>query len=255
MKIVKRIYHFLTSWGIDLRKPYYRIKNWKWFRETKRQFANQGGVIDLIYPRWSDLSDNAGRNKGHYFHQDLLVANLISQCNPSRHIDIGSRIDGFIAHVAAFRKIEVIDIRTLEPSIHSNIFFSQIDLMLEQSQEEITDSLSCLHAIEHFGLGRYGDAINPIGHLIGFKNMLKLLKKNGTLYISFPVTSSKTKVYFNAHRVFNYLEILSWSGSENLDLLRFDVVDDSGDLFMKQDINSLTMQMNYGCGIYTFLKK
>jgi hypothetical protein len=26
------------------------------------------------------------------------------------------------------------------------------------------DSLSCLHALEHFGLGRYGDPIDPRGH-------------------------------------------------------------------------------------------
>lgn len=78
--------------------------------------------------------------------------------------------------------------------------------MSEHQEREITDSLSCLHAIEHFGLDRYGDLINPNGHLICFENMIKILKEKRILYISFPITTSTTNVYFNAHRIFNYLE-------------------------------------------------
>lgn len=255
MQFILKIHYFLNSWGIDLRTPYYRLKNSNWFRKTRRKFIDKGGKIDSIYPIWSDFSDNAGSNKGHYFHQDLLVANMISLSNPIRHIDIGSRIDGFVAHVAAFRKIEVIDIRPLEPSVHKNILFSQLDLMSDQSLNETTDSISCLHAIEHFGLGRYGDPISPVGHIIGFKNILSLLEQNGTLYISFPITSANTKVYFNAHRVFNYKEILSWHGSEKLVLKRFDFVDDNGELYLNQNINTVSIKMIWGCGIYSFLKK
>jgi hypothetical protein len=127
--------------------------------------------------------------------------------------------------------------------------------MSSHSSSNITDSLSCLHAVEHFGLGRYGDPINPNGHLIGFNNMLKLLSPNGRLYISFPVNSSQTKTYFNAHRVFNYKEILSWQGSEELSLLRFDLVDDFGDLHTDLNIDEVNIRLEYGCGIYTFIKK
>ena len=62
-----------------------------------------------------DYSDNAGQNKGHYFHQDLLVAKMIYDTKPRRHIDIGSRLDGFVAHVASFREIEVFDIVAKPP--------------------------------------------------------------------------------------------------------------------------------------------
>ena len=79
-----------------------------------------------------DYSDNAGNYKGHYFHQDLLVANFIYEQNPKRHIDIGSRVDGFVAHVASFRKIEVIDVRSLTKSKHKNIQFRQMDFMKPQ---------------------------------------------------------------------------------------------------------------------------
>jgi hypothetical protein len=45
----------------------------------------------------------------------------IHKLNPVRHIDIGSRIDGFVANVAAFRKIEVLDVRNFAPSVHKTI--------------------------------------------------------------------------------------------------------------------------------------
>jgi len=61
-----------------------------------------------------DRFDQSGTASGHYFHQDLLVASRIFINNPEKHVDIGSRIDGFVAHVASFREIEVFDIRSLE---------------------------------------------------------------------------------------------------------------------------------------------
>jgi hypothetical protein len=255
MTLFKKVYRFLNSWGVDLRIPFYRFKHGPWFRKSRREFKNQGGKVDFTNPIWTDFFASAGTNKGHYFHQDLLVANLIYQAQPIRHIDIGSRVDGFVAHVASFREIEVLDIRPIAESIHQNIKFNQMDLMYNHSSCNITDSLSCLHAIEHFGLGRYGDPINPSGHLIGFKNMLKLLSPNGRLYISFPVNSSQTKTYFNAHRVFNFKEVLSWHGTEELSLLRFDLVDDFGDLHTDLNIDEVSIRLEYGCGIYTFIKK
>ena len=66
--------------------------------------------------------------------------------------------------MASFRKIKIIDIRTLDSSQHPNIEFVQLDLMASTEIEPV-DSVSCLHAIEHFGLGRYGDPIDVFGHI------------------------------------------------------------------------------------------
>lgn len=74
--------------------------------------------------------------------------------NLQTHYDVGSRIDGFVAHVASFRKINVLDIRTLQ-SKTENIVFEQQDFMslLKDSLKECTDSLSCLHALDISDLG------------------------------------------------------------------------------------------------------
>lgn len=222
----------------------------KYFSDI-RKFTDAGGVVTHIYPIINEYKDQAGTATGHYFHQDLLVASLIHDAHPERHIDVGSRIDGFVAHVAAFRTIEVIDFRPLASCGHERIKFMQADLMsLDRQLYEITDSLSCLHALEHFGLGRYGDPINPSGHLTGFNNLHKMLKNEGRLYISVPI--GENSVHFNAHRVFDPREILKWSNGL-FKLERFDFVDDSGNLHQRQSLDSVP-KLTYGCGIYTLIK-
>jgi len=218
------------------------------------KFKKAGGSIARSLPVLGEFTAQAGTAKGHYFHQDLLVATYIFEAKPTRHIDIGSRIDGFVAHVASFREIEVLDVRELQQAGHENIKFIQADLMIDDaSRHEIADSVSCLHAIEHFGLGRYGDAIDPNGHRAGFENIVKVLKDAGTLYISFPIGTA-TRVHFNAHRVFHPREIFTWVGQDMLELIRFDFVDDSGRLHKKFPLMDRTPFVTYGCGIYTFRK-
>ena len=68
--------------------------------------------------------------------------------------------------------------------------------------------LSCLHAIEHFGLGRYNDPIDVDGHIKGITNLVKLVSTGGYLYISFPI-GQNDEIYFNAHRVFRADTILN----------------------------------------------
>jgi hypothetical protein len=225
------------------------------YEEELQKFKEMGGIVTHSFPILSDYEDQAGTASGHYFHQDLLVASLIHRDNPQRHIDIGSRIDGFVAHVAAFRPIEVMDVRDLSETGHANISFIKANLMREDNaNREIADSISCLHALEHFGLGRYGDPLDPDGHIKGFRNIVNMLRKEGKLYISFPIANSN-ELHFNAHRVFHPQEILKWVlPADGLHLERFDYVDDAGKLHQNIDLASGNLNLRYGCGIYTFKK-
>ena len=222
----------------------------RYFTEMK-SFKSKGGKISHFYPILSDYRDTAGTANGHYFHQDLLVAQYIHESSPERHVDIGSRIDGFVAHVAAFRKIEILDIRELHDVSHLNIQYKKADLT-DNAELEITDSISCLHAIEHFGLGRYGDQIKPDGYLLGWENLIRMLQPGGKLYISFPI-GIRNEVHFNAHRVFHPRDIFSWS-PDKVRLLKFDYVDDKGNLNRDFDVMNQDLKVTYGCGIYTFIK-
>jgi hypothetical protein len=251
---LRRYAQALFGLGINPRK-FLALRDYPRYRRDLRAFRKAGGEVAHKFMILSDFTDQAGTAKGHYFHQDLLVASLIFENKPKRHIDIGSRIDGFVAHVASFRPIEVYDVRALKDTGHSNITFAEADLMQGATNDSgVADSLSCLHAIEHFGLGRYGDQIDPSGHLKGFRNLIKMLQISGRLYISFPI-GRQDEVHFNAHRVFHPKSVLSWpTGGHKLTLERFDYVDDQGTLHKQADLDACAINVQYGCGIYTFKK-
>ena len=253
-KVILPFYHFFLHNGIDFSRIF-SLRNYPKYRTQQKEFQKLGGLITHKNAIFIDYDDQAGSASGHYFHQDLLVASFIYKNNPIRHIDIGSRIDGFISHVASFRKIDVMDVRDLVSTDHSNISFIKADLMNKNSaQNNITDSISCLHAIEHFGLGRYGDPVDPKGHIKGFNNFIRMLKKDGSLYISFPI-GKENEVHFNAHRVFHPKDIFTWAeNKDSLKLERFDYVDDSGKLHQNINIENTKLNVIYGCGIYTFKK-
>lgn len=254
-RMLRPILSFLSSLGVDPQKLVV-IRHFPKYVSQYFSFKKLGGSVTHKWPIFSDFDEQAGSASGHYFHQDLLVARFVFEKKPERHLDIGSRIDGFVAHVASFRPIEVMDVRNLEGTGHENITFVQADLMKgDPSRDSSADSISCLHAIEHFGLGRYGDPLDPEGHKKGFDNILRMLKPNGTLYISFPIGRSN-EVHFNAHRVFHQKDILLWSDKiEELVLERFDYVDDKGCLNQRVDLENAQLNVEYGCGIYTFKKR
>lgn len=193
---------------------------------------------------------------GHYFHQDLYVARQIFAANPKNHLDIGSRTDGFVANVASFRAIEVIDIRNIQSKV-KNISFRQADLMqLPPDLIECYDSISSLHAIEHFGLGRYGDPVDYWGYLKAIENITKMLTPGGTFYFSVPI--GPQRIEFNAHRVFSVSYLMSIL-TPAFTIEKFAYVNDAGDIFEDVELTDKdaksSFNCQYGCGIFTLKKK
>lgn len=251
--ILKIIHSFISQFGINLLK-FKKIIFLPKFILDLIQYKRLNGKIDYLFPVIGENIESSGQIIPHYFYQDLIVASYIYKNKPLKHVDIGSRLDGFVSHVASFRQIEVFDIRDNKIN-YKNIKFNKLDLNnINKELENYTDSISCLHTIEHFGLGRYGDHIDPHGHKKGLENLTTILKKNGLLYISFPI-SKKTKVIFNSERILNPLDILKWSAELGLSLQKFDYIDDEENIFY--DINLFQLDINHlenGCGIYTFKK-
>lgn len=208
-----------------------------------------------IVPIFLDRFSQSGTMAGHYFHQDLFVARKIFNNNPVRHIDIGSRTDGFVAHVAVFRKIEIIDIRDQNSKV-GNILFRKADLMqLPDDMINSCDSISSLHTIEHFGLGRYGDPIDYYGYQKALDNITKILKAGGKFYFSVPI--GKQRIEFNAHRVFSVGFLLKELGN-NFTVNSFSYIDDKGDFYENVELSVIEIDKNYGCfygcGIFELTK-
>jgi SAM-dependent methyltransferase len=224
----------------------------------KRQAKASGLYFPFgkFYPCLYERDSVSGFVSGHYFHQDLLVASRIFQNNPQRHVDIGSRIDGLVAHVATFREIEVFDVRPLKVSI-PNIVFKQADFMdNDLSLKDYCDSVSSLHALEHFGLGRYGDKLDYNGHIKGLNNINAMLKAGGTFYFSVPI--GPQRIEFNAHRVFSLPYLLSLL-QDKYRIDSFSYVNDKGDLFTYVSMDDEDVKNNfgchYGCGIFELTKE
>lgn len=261
-KILRNAYRMLVLFGIDPRKTISSIKGLPCYFRNLRLLKNQRNsaarefVFGRPYPCLNDRFSQSGIAKGHYFHQDLLVARRIHHNNPSIHVDVGSRIDGFIAHVASFRKIEVIDIRPQNSNI-PNTRFIQASLMdpIQDDLIEYCDSLSCLHALEHFGLGRYGDPVNYDGYLLGLIYLHRILKIGGKLYFSVPI--GPQRIEFDAHRVFSISYLMElFDGKYHID--HFSFVDDRGNLHESTPITEKNKKRNfgcvYGCGIFEMTK-
>ena len=117
-----------------------------------------------------------------------------------------------------------------------------------------TDSLSCIHAIEHFGLRRYTNPIDIIRYIKGLMKFVSLVSKGGRLYISFPIGQAG-EVHFNAYRVFHVTSIFDRpSIKQHMKLRRFDYADDYGALHLDTSVTEVDKAVKYGCGIYTFEK-
>lgn len=257
--LIKLHWFFSSQFGINPQRfirslrgiPIFILDWWK-FRKTYR------GPL-LWTPCLHDRYEEGGTSKSEYFWQDLLVARWIFEAAPELHVDIGSRVDGFVAHVASFREIEVLDVRPITTEI-PGIVFRQADLMDSATLPSAAlrggcDSLSCLHALEHFGLGRYGDPINPQGYQLGIANMAKLLRPEGTFYLSTPI--GQERVEFNANRVFDPRTIINCAKKSGLKLTKFTVITPTHGAqetpFEDAALSDLATR-SYQLGLFTFTK-
>lgn len=241
--------HFLRS----LRSIPRFLRDWRLFR---RGYV---GALTLM-PCLHDWYEEGGVTKSEYFWQDLLVARWIFEAKPEKHVDIGSRVDGFVAHVASFREIEVFDVRPLSTQIPGMVF-KQADFMQPVDDSSISvrggycDSLSCLHVIEHFGLGRYGDPINPQGYQQGIAHMAQLLKPGGRFYLSTPI--GQERVEFNAHRVFDPRTIIRCAENNRLRVQALTVIGANGSSesggIDDERLQKLALA-RYHLGIFVFVK-
>lgn len=192
----------------------------------------------------------------NYFFQDLWVAQLILKNNPQKHVDVGSRIDGFVGHVATYRRIEVYDIRSVRDDI-PNVHFVQADLCDENfGFTDYCDSISSLHVVEHLGLGRYGDKLDPEAYLKGLKNITQALQTEGIFYFSVPI--GEQRIEFNAHRVFSTRYLLNLL-TPFYKLESFAYVNDELRFFPSVMLNDPgfedSFSCHYGCGIFVLRKK
>ena len=184
----------------------------------------------------------------HYFYQGAWLARRLSESRPPAHVDIGSDIR-MINVLSAFVPTEFVDFRPLDVEL-VDLKCSAGNLTALGRDDKSIDSLSCLHVIEHIGLGRYGDPIDPDGSDKALAELQRVLANGGRLYLSVPV--GRQRVCFNAHRVFSTRTVSA--GLPELELVEFSLVDDQGSFHEHADLAEADRQ-EYGCGLFVFERR
>ncbi len=208
-------------------------------------------------PMIYDKFEQAGTIDPHYYLQDIYIAKKIAKTNVKNHFDIGSRVDGFISHLLCFDiDVTIIDIRPLPQTVSGMKFIESNATELSQIADNSISSISALHSIEHFGLGRYGDPIDPDGWKKALYAMQRVLANNGKLYVSVPISNNNI-VYFNSHRIFSPKTIIE--SFNELTLVEFSYIQDfkistlTGNNIVK-DLENINFTSS-DCGMFIFEKK
>lgn len=183
----------------------------------------------------------------HYVYHTAWAARVLARTRPQKHIDIASSLY-FSSIASAFVPIEFYDIRPANLTL-SNLTTGKADILHLPFANFSLPSLSCMHTVEHVGLGRYGDPMDPDGDLKAIRELIRVLAPGGNLL--FVVPMGRPSIVFNAHRIYSYDQILSYF--DELTLKEFFLIPDRGDPVINAP-KTLSDSQSYGCGCFWFRK-
>lgn len=184
----------------------------------------------------------------HYLYQQIWVFNEVNKRKPKKHYDVGSTYQ-MSCYLAGITKACFVDLRPIEADI-DNLEILKGEIENLPFKDNSIESLSCLHVLEHIGLGRYGDRLNINGTKIACRELTRVLKSGGFLYVAVPI--GRERVCFNAHRVFNPNTIKKYF--KGLELESLSMVDDDGNLHKSIEVKGF-QDKEYSLGMFKFKKK
>lgn len=223
------------------------------FKQSFEKF-NQLDSTKKLFNDWENrypcLNDNTGTTPfdAHYIYHPAWAARIIKEINPAKHIDISSTLH-FCTILSAFIETEFYDYRPAALTL-SNLKSSSADLTNLFFESNSVESISCMHTIEHIGLGRYGDLLDPEGDFKAIAELQRVTKKKGHLLLVVPL--GKPRIQFNAHRVYSFELIHNLF--QDFELNNFSLVTDEN-LFIENADPDLVMEQIYGCGCFWYVKK
>jgi hypothetical protein len=235
--------------GYDERLSQEDIEAEKFKADQKKFYSISGPHHNIPRDTMFCPGDATGNSNfdAHYVYHTSWAARRLIKSPTNLHVDIGSDIR-FCTIASAFQQILFLDFRPLQIQLQGLQTGRTNLLNLDFTSSSVT-SLSCMHVVEHVGLGRYGDAIDPLGSEKAMKELQRILCSEGLLYFVVPVGTSK--IVFHAHRIFDpkyILEIFSECSLEEFSL----VTDDRR--FVEFATLDQASSQKYGCGCFLFRK-
>ncbi len=231
---------FALSWLIQ---DYFKLKTA--LRTDKRFSLHLSNLKPILIDKTATT-----QFEPHYVYHPAWAARIVAKTKPQKHVDISSMLQ-FSTIVSAFVPVEFYDYRPANLNL-SGYTSKPGDLTHLHFPDNSIESLSCMHTLEHIGLGRYGDPIDARGDIKAASELSRVLKPNGSFIFVTPV--GKSKLEFNAHRIYSYEQVLALF--PNLKLVEFSLVPDNfrevG--FLENADPAIVKEQDWGCGCFHFTK-
>lgn len=222
------------------------------FQEFKRleSTTNPRFLLDW-QKRWPCLTDDTQQTPfdAHYLYSMAWGARVLATTKPELHFDISSWVY-FSTIVSAFIPMHFYEYRPA-PIVLSGHKSEHVDILHLPFEDQSVKSLSCMHVVEHIGLGRYGDPLNYDGDMQAMSELRRVVGKGGTLL--FVVPMGQPCIYFNAHRVYSYDSIREYFSDFRIDEFAFLPNDSSNGLLYDPPLDFVNSQ-TYGCGCFQFTR-
>lgn len=203
-----------------------------------------------LYPCLSDRTSSTDFDR-HYVYHVAWALRKVLEIKPSKHIDFSSSLF-FCSNLSASIKTEFHDYRPANLKLlNLTTHFSNLTSLVHPDNS--IECLSCMHVIEHVGLGRYGDPIDPDGDLKALDELKRVTKPGGHLLLVLPIGNER--LLFNAHRVYSSKKIKSYFSDWNLQEFYFipdKIYSETPILNPTDDVCNL---QSYGCGCFLFKKE
>ena len=222
--------------------------NMKWYFTELLNFIKMNNLkskakILSLMPYIDDKADNH-KVDYVYFLQDAWAASKIFEINPNKHIDIGSSLKT-MSIISQYIPVTFVDIRGADIELEGLNCIESSILSLPFKKNCI-ENLSSICVIEHIGLGRYGDSIDPKGDVKAAKELQRVLKSSGNLLVTVPV-DAESGVHFNAHRTYTRKSVLKLFN--NCELIEEKYI------YGKKYYKKYSKDKGFGTGLYHFIKK
>jgi len=183
----------------------------------------------------------------HYVFHSAWAARILAKLCPEKHVDFSSLLY-FNTLVSAFIPIDSYNYYDC-PIELDNLKMSFADLTKLPFDDNSISSMSCMHVVEHIGLGRYFEPLEPQADLKAIEELKRVLSVDLLFVVPIGVPP---RVIFNIHRIYSYDQIMSYFS--DLKLIEFALIPDMGSL-IKNATKEMADKQGYGCGCFWFRKE